>query len=85
MTVTTPLKKGFERMLHNFIATIETISVQDALRLVGNSSISSTFARRMKLRRAWRRARSMRRAAFSNFSPIRKARCTKRNCPARRA
>jgi len=39
MTVTAPLKKGFKQMLAEANAVIETISVHDALGLVGDSSV----------------------------------------------
>ncbi len=39
MTVTAPLKKGFKQMLAEANATIETISVHDALGLVGDPDV----------------------------------------------
>jgi rhodanese-related sulfurtransferase len=39
MAATAPLKKGFKQMLAEANAVIDTISVHDALKLVGDSSV----------------------------------------------
>ena len=68
MTVTSPLKKGFKQMLAEANAVIETISVQDALRLVDNSSsLFVDFREAQEIASGMARERYMRRAAFLEF------------------